>query len=82
MPLFHGVLSFAIPLPETNPSHLVLSPGIFCIIVLDPRKLLLELIASRDGFSLGTVILPSSVAWVEISIGPCGFEFMVAVSVT
>ena len=37
---------------------------------------------SRDGFPLGAVILPSSGAWLEISIGLCGFEFIVAVSVT
>ena len=51
-------------------------------ILLGPRKLLLELIASRDGFSLGAVILPSPVAWLELSIGPCGFDFIAAVSVT
>jgi len=52
------------------------------IIALGPRKLLLELIAFRDGFSLGAVILPSTGAWLEISIGLCGFGFIVAVSVT
>lgn len=51
-------------------------------IVLGPRKLLLELIASRDGSSLGAVTLPSPVAWLELSIGPCGFLFVVVVSVT
>ena len=51
-------------------------------IVLGPRKLLLELIASSVGFSLGAVILPSPVAWFELSTGPCGLVFIVAVSVT
>ena len=40
------------------------------------------LIPSRDGLSLGAVILPSSVAWLEIPIGPCGFGYIIAVSVT
>ena len=49
--------------------------------MLGPRKLLLELIASRCGLSLGAVILPSSVAWLEIPTGPCGFGYITAVSV-
>ena len=52
------------------------------ITVLGPRKLFLQLIASRGGLSLGAVILPSSVAWLEIPIGPCGFGYIIAVSAT
>ena len=119
--LVNGLLP--VPLPMTNPSHLVqcqLSfsrwfwvpgfPFFICLQVsfnllhnlccltcfkhcvdfaccklchcFGPRKHLLELIASCDKFSLGAVILPSSVAWLEISLGPCRFEFVVVVYVT
>ena len=52
------------------------------IIDVGPRKLLLEPIASHDGFPLGAVILPSSGAWLGISVESCGLQFVIAVSVT
>ena len=55
--IFSFVTYAVLPVSKIMQTFLVASRT----IVLGPRKLLLEFIASRDGFSPGAVILPSPV---------------------